>query len=766
MAFPLAASAYELSSQVGKGATATVYRGRCVPLDKVVAVKIIDLDTTSMTIEQFQRETSIMTRSNHHNVLQLHASFVHDNGLWLVLEFFPFGSLADVISASPAFNDGFRDFEPFLTHVLYQAVRALVYFHDNEQMHRDVKAANLLVDEDGTIAMADFGVSAEAPVCRGSISRKTFVGTPCWMAPEVLTMRGYRKSADIWSLGITALELAFGSPPYAHHPPMKVMALTLRGDPPSVDKCGTNALSPGFKDFVQLCLCKDPSARPTAATLLGHAFFEKVASDEAATLGVREWIQSHEVPRLKEYPVKGAAVKYTAEYKIANAVADAPAHRRNGGARHHTPEPAPRPAAGAAVKEDGGQAGCSVISWDFPASQSSFGGFSGAPAQGAGAPQGEYAGNFAGADLLFARTSEERDCSSAEKFVAADPNTTAGLHRRQQQNLQQQLQQPLQLRPRGEGSEGNGDLSARHPHSPIIAPADAYDESDGEAKAQQQNHQAHTWRTECQLTHRHCMKGYDKGDVMETHTRLTTYSAIIRATKERVALHEVEIDSGLYVEPILNEDMVETVLSISHDGLLSCREVWENGTDACYWVTESKEFGSLQTSLSVTGALDAPTVRKLSKPLAEGLNLLHGLGLMHRRVIPYCVYHTRLGNVKLGGVMAALFPPSGKISMKTVDPPSGVEAYLAPEQYEDDFDHKVDVYAFGLLLLEMLTAKQPYLEARNPMKLVLLKTKGTMPASLSLVTDTAFKDLITSCLSPAPLDRPTMAEVLEHAVFR
>eukprot|EP00659_Diplonema_papillatum_P006642 gene6642-10179_t len=267
MAFPLAASAYELSSQVGKGATATVYRGRCVPLDKVVAVKIIDLDTTSMTIEQFQRETSIMTRSNHHNVLQLHASFVHDNGLWLVLEFFPFGSLADVISASPAFNDGFRDFEPFLTHVLYQAV----------------------------------------------------------------------------------------------------MALTLRGDPPSVDKCGTNALSPGFKDFVQLCLCKDPSARPTAATLLGHAFFEKVASDEAATLGVREWIQSHEVPRLKEYPVKGAAVKYTAEYKIANAVADAPAHRRNGGARHHTPEPAPRPAAGAAVKEDGGQAGCSVISWDFPA---------------------------------------------------------------------------------------------------------------------------------------------------------------------------------------------------------------------------------------------------------------------------------------------------------------------------------------------------------------------------------------------------------------
>eukprot|EP00755_Sulcionema_specki_P036980 Sspe_Gene.107974::Locus_87077_Transcript_2_3_Confidence_0.400_Length_592::g.107974::m.107974/K08835/OXSR1, STK39; serine/threonine-protein kinase OSR1/STK39 len=134
--FPLNANAYELLSEVGEGATAKVYRARCIPLDKEVAVKIINLDRTNMAIEQFQREITIMTKSCHPNVLRLWGSFVVGNSIWLVLEYHPFGSVADVLKAIN--QQGFRE-EKLLVALLYQALLALRYFHDNGQMHRDVK---------------------------------------------------------------------------------------------------------------------------------------------------------------------------------------------------------------------------------------------------------------------------------------------------------------------------------------------------------------------------------------------------------------------------------------------------------------------------------------------------------------------------------------------------------------------------------------------------------------------------------------------------
>lgn len=219
-----------------------------------------------------------MRLSSHPNILVCHTSFVRDTDLWLVTQLMNKGSSLHCLqsaraklltdAAANANNDpnlivpqsftytsddsvlegGLTAyssllppedlvFEAHITYILYETLLGLKYIHDNGQIHRDIKAGNLLLDKDANVRIADFGVSSWL-IDSGNRREHTttFVGTPCWMAPEVMEqVDGYDYKADIWSLGITALELCKGYAPYAKYAPMKVLLLTIQEDPPSLE---------------------------------------------------------------------------------------------------------------------------------------------------------------------------------------------------------------------------------------------------------------------------------------------------------------------------------------------------------------------------------------------------------------------------------------------------------------------------------------------------------------------------------------------------
>ncbi|KAJ3233485.1 hypothetical protein HDU78_006406 [Chytriomyces hyalinus] len=269
VSFSMRPEAYELGNPI-----AMVYIAKYIPMNKIVATKVIDLDMFERNqIDELRREIQIMSLSRHPNLLPVYGSFVNGPKLFIVTPFLSAGSLLDIMKT--AYPTGIE--ESCIATILKQALQGLEYLHRNGLIHRDVKAGNLLMDEDGLVQLADFGVSSslmETGERKGN--RKTFVGTPCWMAPEVMEQSGYDYKADIWSFGITALELATGHAPFAKYPPMKVMMMTLQNDPPTLDRDQTrHKFTKCFKDLIDACLQKDPNKRPTAEKLLQHAFFRQ-----------------------------------------------------------------------------------------------------------------------------------------------------------------------------------------------------------------------------------------------------------------------------------------------------------------------------------------------------------------------------------------------------------------------------------------------------------------------------------------------------------
>ncbi|KAD7478677.1 hypothetical protein E3N88_01813 [Mikania micrantha] len=270
--FPVNAEDYKLFEEVGEGVSASVYRALCVPLNMIVAIKVLDLEKCNNDLDGIRREVQTMSLINHPNLLRSYCSFSTGHNLWVVMPFMAGGSCLHIMKTS--YPEGLE--EPVIATVLREVLKALVYLHAHGHIHRDVKAGNILIDDNGSIKLADFGVSA----CMFDTgdrqrSRNTFVGTPCWMAPEVMQqLHGYDFKADIWSFGITALELAHGHAPFSKYPPMKVLLMTLQNAPPGLDYERDKKFSKSFKDLVAVCLVKDPKKRPSSEKLLKHPFFK------------------------------------------------------------------------------------------------------------------------------------------------------------------------------------------------------------------------------------------------------------------------------------------------------------------------------------------------------------------------------------------------------------------------------------------------------------------------------------------------------------
>lgn len=271
-------SDYKLLQEVGYGASATVHRAIYLPNNDIIAVKCLDLERCNSNLDDVQKEAQTMSLIDHPNLIKAYCSFIVDQYLWVVMPFMAEGSCLHLMKI--AYPDGLEEF--IIASILKETLKALEYLHRHGHIHRDVKAGNILLDSGGVVKLGDFGVTAFM-FDKGDRqrNRNTFVGTPCWMAPEVLQPgNGYDFKADIWSFGITALELAHGHAPFSKYPPMKVLLMTIQNAPPGLDYDRDKRFSKSFKEMVAMCLVKDQTKRPTAEKLLKHSFFKHAKPPE------------------------------------------------------------------------------------------------------------------------------------------------------------------------------------------------------------------------------------------------------------------------------------------------------------------------------------------------------------------------------------------------------------------------------------------------------------------------------------------------------
>ncbi|KAL0479427.1 serine/threonine kinase 4 [Acrasis kona] len=249
--------------RLDEGSSGTVYKGIHRKTGDVCAIKIIQLKADTK-LDAIENEISVMYSCNHDNIVKYIGSFSRGQDLWIVMEYLKGGKLTDLLLTTQLT-------EREIASICREVLQALSYLHKNARIHRDIKSDNILIGVSGEIKLADFGFCAE--LGDNKDKRKSVVGTPYWMAPEVIRGVEYDTKVDLWSLGIMALELADGEPPLLDLPPLRALFLIATQPPPTLRE--PEKWSEEFKDFLQNCLSKSPQKRASADELLSHPFITK-----------------------------------------------------------------------------------------------------------------------------------------------------------------------------------------------------------------------------------------------------------------------------------------------------------------------------------------------------------------------------------------------------------------------------------------------------------------------------------------------------------
>lgn len=257
---------------IAEGESGPMYAAKHITSKRIVAIKKIP-HTAEEKLSKIRNELTTMKMSRHPNVVEFIACYTTPEDVWVVMECMDV-SLADIISIDPEAGPGMR--EDQIARVARDILRALCRIHRLNRIHRDIRSDNILLNMRGEIKLADFGHCAQ--LSKSHPERNSIVGTPYWMAPEVIKGLKYNAKVDIWSLGVVLIEMAEGNPPYVEYPPLRALFLIVSNGLPPLQE--PDKWSDSFKDFLTQCTITNPQERPDAESLLKHPFLRSVGTTE------------------------------------------------------------------------------------------------------------------------------------------------------------------------------------------------------------------------------------------------------------------------------------------------------------------------------------------------------------------------------------------------------------------------------------------------------------------------------------------------------